>query len=143
MTGRIDQVQLIVLTVGGFVRKGDRVAFYRDAALAFDVHRIEHLVMVFTLRNAASGLDQSIGQSRLAVIDVGDDAKIPDMFHASSFEGFVAVLASRSFSSVLVLEPSEGNGEYDHSDLGSTWTGIRRTGFCVGILRTLASSTTF
>ena len=44
--------------------------------------------MEFTLRNAAAGLDQSIGQSRFAVIDVRDDAKIPDMFHAVFDLGF-------------------------------------------------------
>jgi hypothetical protein len=28
-----------------------------------------------------AGLDQAIGQSRLAMIDMGDNAEVPNMFH--------------------------------------------------------------
>ena len=81
----VDQVQQIVLAVGGAVGERDRVALDRDAPLALDIHRVEHLIAKLALRNAAAGLDQSIGQRRLAVVDMGDNAKVPNMFHAYLF----------------------------------------------------------
>ena len=54
----------------------------RDAALALDVHRVEHLRLHLAVAQAAAALDQTIGQRRLAVVDVGDDGKIADLIHA-------------------------------------------------------------
>ena len=82
---RVDQIQLVFLTVGGCVGKRDRFALDRDAAFAFDVHRVENLVVKFALRHTTTGLDQPIGQRRLAVIDVGDNAEVTNVFHVSSF----------------------------------------------------------
>lgn len=48
----------------------------RDATLALEVHRIEKLVLLLALVDCASRLEQSIGERRLAMIDVRDDAKI-------------------------------------------------------------------
>ena len=38
--------------------------------------------MKFTLCNATTRLDQSIGQSRFSVVDMGNNAEIPNVFHA-------------------------------------------------------------
>ena len=83
VAGSVDQVQQIVLTVRGTVIERDRIALDGNAPFTFDIHRIEHLVVELTLRHATTGLDQSIGQSRLAVINVGDNAKVPNLFHTS------------------------------------------------------------
>ncbi len=80
---RIDQIQQIVLAVRGTVGERDRIALDRDPPFALDIHRVEHLVVELALRNATTSLDQPIGQSRLAMIDMGDDAKVPNMFHTS------------------------------------------------------------
>ena len=48
----------------------------RDPALAFQVHRIEQLILLLALMDRAGALEQSIRQRRLAVIDVRDDAEI-------------------------------------------------------------------
>ena len=37
--------------------------------------------MKFTLRDAATGLNKPIRQRRFSVIDMGDDAKVSNMFH--------------------------------------------------------------
>ena len=48
----------------------------RDPALAFQVHRIEQLILLVALVDRAGAFEQTIRQGGLAVIDVRDDAKI-------------------------------------------------------------------
>ena len=55
----------------------------RDAALALDVHRVEHLRFHLAVGQAAAALDQAIGQRALAVVDVGDDREVADVIHAA------------------------------------------------------------
>jgi hypothetical protein len=54
----------------------------RDAALALDVHRVEHLRLHLAVAQAAATLDQPVRERALAVVDVGDDRKISDVIHA-------------------------------------------------------------
>ncbi len=77
----VDQVQLIVLPVGGAVGERDRIALDRDPPLALDIHRVEQLVAKLALRNAATGLDQPIGQGRFPMVNMGDDAEVTNMVH--------------------------------------------------------------
>ena len=50
--------------------------FNRDPAFPLQVHRVKKLVLPFALLDRARALEQPVRQSRLAVIDVCDDAKI-------------------------------------------------------------------
>ena len=59
VAGRIDEVQLIDLTVRGLVGERYRVALDRNAPFTLDIHRVENLVAELTFGNAATGLDQS------------------------------------------------------------------------------------
>jgi hypothetical protein len=52
-----------------------------DAALALDVHRVEHLRFHLAIGEAAAALDDAIGQRALAVVDVGNDREISDVVH--------------------------------------------------------------
>ena len=81
MTRRIDQVQVIGLAVAGVVLQRHCLRLDGDAALAFDVHRVEHLRLHLAIRQAAAQLDDAIGQGRFAVVDVGDDGKVADLLH--------------------------------------------------------------
>ena len=78
----INQVQQIFFSVRGTVGQRNRIALDGNAPFTFDIHRVEQLVAELTLRYATTGLDQSISQRRFAMIDMGDNAKIPNMFHA-------------------------------------------------------------
>ena len=77
----VDEIEQIVLAVRSMVRERDRITLDRDPPLAFDIHRVEDLIAKLALRHATTGLDQSIGQRRFAVINMGDNAKVPNMFH--------------------------------------------------------------
>ena len=47
-----------------------------DAALALQVHRVQHLRHHFALGKRAGDFEQAVGQRRLAVIDVRNDTEI-------------------------------------------------------------------
>jgi hypothetical protein len=51
----------------------------RDASLALEVERVEHLLLHLTLLQRPGRLDQAVGQRGLAVVDVRDDAEVANM----------------------------------------------------------------
>ena len=51
----------------------------RDAALALEVHRVERLFLEIARLDGSRNLEQPIGERRLAVVDVRDDAEIADV----------------------------------------------------------------
>ena len=63
-----------------------------DAALALEIHRVEHLRLHLARLQRPGRLEKAIGQRRLAVIDVRDDGKVADALriHAvgQTFLGF-------------------------------------------------------
>ena len=63
---RIDQVKLVLPAGLVGIGQGHGLALDGDTPFTLDIHRVEHLVTEFPLRNATTGLDQSIGQCRLA-----------------------------------------------------------------------------
>ncbi len=81
MTGSIDEVQLKVFASLARIGQADCLAFNGNASLPFDVHVIEDLVPELAVVHQVGILDKAIRERRLAVIDVGDDAEIPDLFH--------------------------------------------------------------
>src|SRR5205823_10758031 len=50
-----------------------------DAALALDLHGVEHLLLHLARAQAPGELDQPVGQGRFPMIDMGDDREIPDV----------------------------------------------------------------
>ncbi|MDR8793368.1 hypothetical protein FEP87_05596 [Burkholderia multivorans] len=79
---RIDQVQVVDLAVARAIRQCSRLRLDRDAALALDVHRVEHLRFHFTVGETAADLDDAIRERRLAMVDVRDDREIANMIHS-------------------------------------------------------------
>ena len=75
VTWGVDKVQRVWHVVL-HVLDADGRGFDRDAAFTFQIHRVEHLGFGLTIRDRAGGLQQSIGQGALAVINVGDDGKV-------------------------------------------------------------------
>src|SRR5213083_1940180 len=73
MAGRVDEVELVPLPLDAH-----RLRLDRDAPLAFQIHRVEHLLAHVTARDGVRELEYAIGQRRLPMIDVGDDREVAD-----------------------------------------------------------------
>jgi hypothetical protein len=74
----VDQVQQIDFPRTGLVLEGRGLGLDRNAALALEVHRVEHLLGHLALGKAAAHLDEPVGERRLAVVDVRDDREVAD-----------------------------------------------------------------
>jgi hypothetical protein len=59
------------------------MAFDRDAALAFKIHVVKHLILSVPFGDGSGKFKQSVGQGRFAVVDVGNNAEITNVFHGS------------------------------------------------------------
>src|SRR5690606_39116980 len=59
-----------------------RLSLDRDAALALDVHRVEHLGLHLAIGQAAAAMNDAVGKRRFAVVDVGNDGEIAYVLHA-------------------------------------------------------------
>ena len=76
--GGVDEVELVTLAVAGLVVQPDGVGLDGDAALALEVHGVEHLVLALAQAQSAGELEQAVGQRGLAVVNVGDDGEVAD-----------------------------------------------------------------
>ncbi len=73
MAGRVDQVQLVSL-----VCEPHRLRLDRDAPLTLEIHLVEVLGAHVAARDRVRHLEQPVGEGRLAVVDVGNDAEVAD-----------------------------------------------------------------
>jgi hypothetical protein len=78
VAGRVHQVEDVGLAVLGLVFEAHGLRLDGDAALALDIHVVEHLLLHLARGQAAGELDQPVGQRRLAVVDMGDDGEVAD-----------------------------------------------------------------
>lgn len=79
MARRVHQIELIGLAVLGFVFQAYSLRLDSDAALALDLHIVEELFLHFALFKPAAELDQAVGQSRFAMVDMRDNREVADM----------------------------------------------------------------
>ena len=77
MAGRVDQVQAIGVAVFGFIVQPDALGLDGYAALALQVHGVQHLFVHLALRERSSHFEQPVRQRGLAVIDMRDNTEIP------------------------------------------------------------------
>ncbi len=57
------------------------MALNGDAPFALEVHVVECLVLHLPLTDGSCGLQKTICEGAFAMVDVGNDAKITDVFH--------------------------------------------------------------
>ncbi len=79
MARRVDEIELVFLATPGGVRHPYRVQLDGYPALTLEVQRIQHLSFHLPLLQHARGFDQPIGECRLAVVDMRDDAEVADV----------------------------------------------------------------
>ena len=77
VSGGVDHVQRIRIA-RVLPRHAHRLGFDGDAAFALDVHAVEVLGSHVALLDGPGHLEHAVGQGRLAVVDVSDDAEIAD-----------------------------------------------------------------
>ena len=85
MARRVHEIEHVGLAVERGVVEPHRLRLDGDAALALDVHGIEHLVVELALGHRATAHQQPIGQRALAVVDMGDDREITDQRQVGHF----------------------------------------------------------
>ena len=76
VAGRVDQVEDVGLAVLGRVVQAHGVRLDGDAALPLQVHVVEELGLDLARLEGAGGLEETVRQRRLAVVDVRDDREI-------------------------------------------------------------------
>ena len=59
VAGRVDQVELIKLPIIGAIIQPHRMRLDGDAALALQIHRVQHLLHHFALRQRARSFEQT------------------------------------------------------------------------------------
>ena len=79
VTGGVDEVKDVGLSVEGGVVELDGAGFDGDAAFAFEIHIVEQLVFHVALFHGAGQFEDTVGERGLAVVDVGDDGEIADV----------------------------------------------------------------
>ena len=90
MARRVDQVQLVFLSLIGVAHR-DRAGLDGDPPLAFERQVIEQLFLHFALLHGAGELQQAIGERALAVINVGNNAEVANVFAIQFGHGSLAV----------------------------------------------------
>ena len=76
MPWRVDEVQLVGIAVFRFVIEGDAVSLDGNAALALQIHGIQHLGFHLALAQATADLDEAVRESGFSVVDVSNDGKV-------------------------------------------------------------------
>ena len=84
VTRCVDEIEDVFLTGLRAVVQADGMGLDRDAALALEVHRVEHLRLHLAGLESAGNLEKTIGQRRLAMVDVRDDGKVTDVAQVHS-----------------------------------------------------------
>ena len=78
VAGSVDQVELVGLAVLRGVHHADGVGFDGDAALALQVHGVEHLGLHLARGERSGEFQQAVGQRGFTVVDVRDDREIAE-----------------------------------------------------------------
>jgi hypothetical protein len=75
---RVNQIEHIFDAVKGVVHRNGR-GLDGYAALTFDVHSVEHLLLEILLADCASKQQESVGKCAFAMVDMSDNAKISNV----------------------------------------------------------------
>ena len=105
MARRVDQVELISFTIAGGIGQRRRLRFDGDATFLLQFHRIEHLIgFHLTFGQCASHFDQTIGQRRLTMVNMGNNRKIANMglIHLTHWRGSVTMPCQLRYKAMIL-----------------------------------------
>ena len=86
------------------------MGFDGDAALPLEVHGVQNLRLHLPGLQGAGDFEEAVGQSRLAVVDVGDDRKVTDVLlvHLGEEEKSIPALTGASLTGAALQRCSTG-----------------------------------
>ena len=87
MAWSVDKIELVDLAVTRLIIQSHALGLDSDASFALDIHGIKHLSIHFTGAKATTMLDKTIGKSRLAVVDMGNNGEIADVLEIAQCLG--------------------------------------------------------
>jgi hypothetical protein len=105
MAGRVDKIEHVILAVARAVIQPHRLRLDGDAALALDIHRIQHLIDHFARFERAGKLNQPVGKRRFAVVDMGDDREVADVCDGNRAHGGADNIRFRERQAPAVPKP--------------------------------------
>ena len=80
MARRVNQIETIFYSVLDMFHL-DGVTFYRDPAFFLKFHIIKYLRLHIAPTDGLSNLQKTVGERALPMVDVGNNAKVPDVIH--------------------------------------------------------------
>ena len=89
------------------------VTLYGNAALSFEIHIVKKLILAFTVTYRLSSVQKPVGQGALTMVNMGDDAKVPDILHAANIilparEITLIHCATDYFNAILIFKSRRG-----------------------------------
>ena len=79
MSGCVDKIQLITLTIFRVIMQGDALCLDGNAALFLDIEAVQDLCFHLSVTEPAAELNETVGHCGFTMIDMSDDGKITDM----------------------------------------------------------------
>src|SRR5215469_16543163 len=79
MSRCIDQIKLVLLAICRTVPHTYSLGFDRDPLFTLEIHLIKHLIGHLALGDGSRIFKQTIGKSRLTMIDMRDDTEVANM----------------------------------------------------------------
>ncbi len=80
VSGRVDQLQLILFTADRDVLQAHRLRFDGDAAFTLQRQLVEELLHLLALTDRPGDIQDAVGKRAFAVIDVSDDREVTNLF---------------------------------------------------------------
>jgi len=82
------------------VLEADTLQLDGDAALALDIHRVQHLGTHLAIGQSAAVLNKAICKRRLAVVDMGNDGEVSNPLLVKTFQEFRFSTGSPAISQI-------------------------------------------
>ena len=81
---RVNEIEDILFSIGRMdIPHLDGMALDSDTTLALQIHIIQGLILHLAFADGVGVLQQPVGECAFAVVNVGDNAKISNVLHAS------------------------------------------------------------
>ena len=127
MARGVDQVELVAAAVPGLVGHAHGARLDRDALLALQVHGVQDLGLHLARLNRVRGLQQPVGEGRLAVVNVGNDAEVANVVLGHGFPVWPAPLSQPRSGRAAVVRgadpppPDRSSGVNAATGPGAPW----------------------